>query len=179
MSCRFWQWIYMGKRFNEVVMTATKDPKSITKKTTTRKKSLPVIGITDFISIPEAGITNLPCKVDTGADSCAIHCDRARIREKNGEELLVFKLLDKGHPLYSGKELAIKNFKETRVKSSFGDYEYRYQVMIKFKMFGKEFEAQFNLSNRKNMKYPVLLGRKFLANNFIVDVSRRNISQKK
>ncbi len=144
-------------------------------------KSTPkdIIGITDFISIPDAGISNLPCKIDTGADSCAIHCERARIREKNGVEYLVFRLLDKKHPLYSGKEVIIEDFKETRVKSSFGDYEYRYQVRIKFELFGKEYSAPFNLSNRKNMKYPVLLGRKFLANNFVVDVTKRNLSQKK
>ena len=137
------------------------------------------IGLTEFISIPEAGISNLPCKVDTGADSCAIHCERARIREIDGEEYLVFKLLDKKHPLFSDQELCIKDFREMRVKSSFGDYEYRYQVNLNIKIFNKMYNATFNLSNRKSMKYPVLLGRKFLANNFIVDVSKRNLSQKK
>lgn len=137
------------------------------------------IGITDFISIPDAEIHQLPCKIDTGADNCAIHCERARIKEINGEEHLVFKLLDRRHPMYSRKDLIIKEFKETKVRSSFGDYEYRYQVILKFKLFNKEYEAPFNLSNRKNMKYPVLLGRKFLAGNFIVDVSKRNLSQKK
>ena len=146
------------------------------------KKKKPVrrtIGLTDFISLPEAGISNLPCKVDTGADTCAIHCERARIRVIDGKDHLVFKLLDRKHPLYSGEELAIKEFKEIKVKSSFGDYEYRYQVMLRFTLFNKEYTAPFNLSNRSNMKYPVLLGRKFLANNFVVDVAKRNLSIKK
>ena len=146
---------------------------------TLKKKVRKTIGLTEFISIPEAGISNLPCKIDTGADSCAIHCERARIREIDGVEHLVFKLLDKKHPLYSDQELSIKDFKEMRVKSSFGDYEFRYQVRLNFKLFNKMYNAPFNLSNRISMKYPVLLGRKFLANNFIVDVSKRNLSQKK
>ncbi|MBR9861294.1 hypothetical protein GYB22_11210 [bacterium] len=136
------------------------------------------IGITDFIDIPAANIEHLPCKVDTGADNCAIHCERARIKEINGEEHLVFKLLDRRHPLYSGKEIMIKNFREIRIKSSFGDYEIRYQVKLTFKLFNEEFTAPFNLSNRKSMKYPVLLGRKFLSKKFIVDVSKRNLSDK-
>ena len=144
-----------------------------------KKPVLPIIGITDYISIPGGGITDLPCKIDTGADSCAIHCERAKIREINGEEFLVFKLLDKKHPMYSGQEMSIKDFKETRVKSSFGDYEFRYQVMIRFTLFNNEYTAPFNLSNRKNMKFPVLLGRKFLAHNFVVDVRKKNLSKKK
>lgn len=144
-----------------------------------KKAPVKTIGLTDFISIPDAGISNLPCKIDTGADSCAIHCERARIREVNGEEYLVFKLLDKMHPLYSGEELKLKEFKEMKVKSSFGDFEYRYQVELEFELYNKKYKAAFNLSNRKNMKYPVLLGRKFLAGRFKVDVSKRNLSQKK
>lgn len=144
------------------------------KKRTARK----TIGLTDFITIPEGAISNLPCKVDTGADSNAIHCERARIKIVDGKEYLIFKLLDRKHPLYSGTEISKENFKEIRVKSSFGDYEYRYQVELTFKLFNKSYTAPFNLSNRRNMKYPVLLGRKFLANRFIVDVAKRNISQK-
>ena len=134
------------------------------------------IGITDFISMPEGGIEHLPCKIDTGADSCAIHCERARIKEIKGKEYLVFKLLDRKHPLYSGKEMMVQDFRETRVKSSCGDYEIRYQVKLKFLLFNEEFTAAFNLSNRRNMKYPVLLGRKFLSKRFLVDVSKRNLS---
>ena len=137
-----------------------------------------VIGVTDFISIPDADVENLPCKVDTGADNCAIHCERARIKEIKGEEFLVFKLLDRKHPLYSGKDVMIKDFREIRVKSSFGDYEIRYQVKLSFILFNTVYKAAFNLSNRKNMKYPVLLGRKFLSKNFVVDVSKRNLSIK-
>jgi hypothetical protein len=67
-------------------------------------------------------------------------------------------------------------FTEKKVKSSFGDYEFRYQVKLRMTIFGKNYLTRFNLSNRKNMKYPVLLGRKFLNNRFIVDVSKQDLS---
>lgn len=146
---------------------------------TEKKKVRKTIGITDFLSFTEAGLSNIPCKIDTGADTCSIHCERARIKVINGEDHLVFKLMDRKHPLYSGVEVVKKDFKEVRVRSSFGDYEIRYQVVLSFKLFNKTYSAPFNLSNRSNMKYPVLLGRKFLSNKFIVDVSKRNLSQKK
>ena len=39
-------------------------------------------------------------------------------------------------------------------------------------------EAEFSLSDRSDMKYPVLIGRKLLKGRFIVDVSRKNVSLK-
>ena len=142
----------------------------------TRKRILKTIGIIDMIDLPEAGIFGLPCKVDTGADTSAVHCERIRIKEINGKDHLAFKLLDRHHPLYSNKEIVTDQFKEKKVKSSFGDYEYRYQVKLKMTIFGRNYKVAFNLSNRKNMKYPVLIGRRFLANKFVVDVSKSNLS---
>ncbi|MCB9262338.1 MAG: ATP-dependent zinc protease [Flavobacteriales bacterium] len=128
--------------------------------------------------MPEANLVALPCKIDTGADTSAIHCDRIRIKEINGKDYLVFKLLDRQHPLYTGKDITTSKYVERKVKSSFGDYEYRYQVILTIVLFGHEYPVPFNLSNRKNMKYPVLLGRKFLKNRFVVDVSKRDLSFK-
>jgi hypothetical protein len=34
------------------------------------------------------------------------------------------------------------------------------------------------LSDRKEMKFPVLIGRKFLTKRFLVDINRTNLSQK-
>lgn len=142
-------------------------------------KKILTIGITDHIDLPEQDILRLPCKIDTGADTSAIHCERLRIKEINGVEYLVFKLLDKKHPLYNGKEIRTTEFREKKVKSSFGDYEFRYQVKLPVRIFGRRYKVSFNLSNRTNMRYPVLLGRRFLTNRFLVDVSKRDLSTAK
>ena len=47
------------------------------------------------------------------------------------------------------------------------------------RLFGEDFEAEFSLSDRSDMKYPVLLGRSLLRQGrFVVDVARRNLSYK-
>ena len=143
---------------------------------TTKNKALKIIGIVDKIDLPEVGLSDLPCKIDTGADTSAIHCERIRIKEINGVEHLVFTLLDKSHPLYNGVEIKTDKFRERKVKSSFGDYEFRYQVKLGLVLFGKKYRVAFNLTNRKRMKYPVLIGRRFLSKKFMVDVSKQNIS---
>lgn len=145
----------------------------------TKPKELKIIGITDFVSFLDAKVMNVPCKIDTGADTSSIHCERIKIKEINGEEYLSFKLLDKKHPLYNGKEILTKTFKERKVKSSFGDYEFRYQVILEVKVMEKTYHTSFNLSNRRNMKYPVLLGRRFLKNRFLVDVAQHKTIEHK
>jgi len=142
-----------------------------------KKREKIVIGTTDFIDIPDAGLYDLPCKIDTGAETSAIHCARIRMREINGEDVLCFWLLDKKHPHYNRKEMRTQEFVEKKIRSSFGDYEFRYQVKLDILVMGKKFKASFTLSNREHMKFPVLLGKRFLKNKFIVDVSRKDISK--
>jgi hypothetical protein len=100
------------------------------------------IGIHEYIDIPEAGVYGIPCKIDTGADTSSIHCERVKVKEINGEEFIVFKLFDKQSPYYTGKELMTNDYKEKKVKSSFGDYEYRYQVKLKIRIFRSHVRIQ-------------------------------------
>ena len=142
------------------------------------KTKLQIIGTTDCIDFVDAEIENLPCKIDTGASISAIHADRIRIVKKNGEEYLSFKLLDKKHPNFNNKEIVTPDFREKRIKNSFGEAEDRYQVKLKIKVFDKIYNSSFTLTNRKQMTYPVLLGKKFLKGKFLVDVSQQNLSFK-
>ena len=42
----------------------------------------------------------------------------------------------------------------------------------------EELEEEFSLTDRSDMKYPVLIGRKLLQHRFIVDVARKNLAHK-
>ena len=137
-----------------------------------------VIGNRDCIDVPEADIFDLPCKIDTGADTSSIHCDRIHLVEKDGKEHLAFRLLDKSWKQFTGKFISTDEYTEKKIKSSFGDYEFRYQVRLKITLFGKSYKSRFTLSNRSNMKYPVLLGKGFLKNRYMVDVTETDLSLK-
>src|SRR5690606_33875272 len=89
------------------------------------KKEKFIIGARDRIDLPEFNLLNLPCKVDTGAATSAIHCYKVQLKEIDGKEFISFRLLDPSHEAYNGKEFRTDNFKEKRVKSSFGHTEYR------------------------------------------------------
>ncbi len=142
------------------------------------KRKLQIIGTTDCIDFMDAEIENLPCKIDTGAAISAIHADRIQIIEKNGVDFLAFKLLDKKHPKFNNIEILTSDFTEKRIKNSFGEAENRFQVKLKIRVFDKVYNSSFTLTNRKQMAYPVLLGKKFLKGKFLVDVSQFNLSLK-
>lgn len=142
-----------------------------------RQKKL-VIGSTDSIDFIDSNLVNVPCKIDTGAAISVVHASRIRIVEKNGVEQLSFILLDKRHPNHLGKEIRTTEFKEKRIKNSFGEAEDRYQVKLRIRVFGKVYNTSFTLANRNKMRYPLLLGKTFLKGKFLVDVSEHNLSFK-
>lgn len=143
-----------------------------------KKKPKKVLGTRDKIDLPEFNLFNLPCKIDTGAETSSIHCHRVRLLEINGQETISFRLLDPKHEAYNNKEFRTTRFNEKKIRSSFGQSEYRYSIKCKVVLFGESFYADFTLADRVRMKFPVLLGKRLLKNRYLVDVSKLDISYK-
>lgn len=135
-----------------------------------------VIGRSDKVDLPELQISDLDAKIDTGAYSSAIHYHHAEVIEKAGKKLLRFTLLDPSHPEHHGMEFEVEHFDEREVKSSFGDTESRYVIHTDIQIFGTTYHTDISLSNRGNLKFPLLLGRQLLSQGFIVDVNLENLS---
>ena len=109
-------------------------------------------------------------KIDTGANTTALHCHHVRV--ENG--VLFFRLLDESHPEYVQREQRFEKFEEKLIKSSFGQSELRYVVHTTIVIGKRKIKSIVSLSDRANMRYPVLIGRRFLKNRFNVDVSLLN-----
>lgn len=129
---------------------------------------LEVIGRTTKLSFPEIGLNNISAKVDTGAYTSSIHCGSI---EKINEKQVRCIFLDAENKSFSGKEYTFDIIKEVSVKSSNGIKERRIVIQTKVVVNEKEFDIYLTLTDRKDMKFPVLLGRRFLKNRFLVDVS--------
>jgi len=137
-----------------------------------------VIGRTDKIDIPDFGIKNISVKIDTGAYTCALHCVDPKVISEGGVQKLSFRIIDPLHNEVVEKEFVLEKYRETEIKSSNGVVEKRFVINTEVLIFDKLIETEFSLSNRATMKHPVLLGRKFLQDHFIVDVSKFNLSFK-
>ncbi len=134
-----------------------------------------IIGSKELISIIDLHLFDLDVKIDTGADSNALHCDDIFVDENN---IVHFKLLDKVHPAYHGKKMQIPLYQMKRVRSSNGKLQERPSIRVKVDFFGKVYTTVISLTNRSDMRYPMLIGRKFLANKFLVDVSKKYLTKK-
>lgn len=142
-------------------------------------KKKTIIGRKDKADFPELGLKNLDIKMDTGAFTSAIHCHKIEKREKGGKEILVFTLLDPSHPQYNKKEFSTANYSEKQIKNSFGGSEKRFVVETDIMLFGKKHIIELSLSERGEMKFPILIGRRFLMGKFIVDSSKYDLSHKR
>ncbi len=137
------------------------------------------IGRFDRADFPELGLTGLKVKVDTGAYTSSLHATSIRERMYRGSKHLYFRLLDPEHPKYLAKSHRIANFTKKEVKSSSGEKELRYFIESVITLFGEDYPLVISLTDRSTMRAPVLLGRRLIRNNFIVDVTHSNLSLKK
>ncbi|MEO6513097.1 MAG: RimK/LysX family protein [Candidatus Saccharimonadales bacterium] len=131
-------------------------------------KPVITIGPKEFLGFPDFGLTKVPAKVDTGADSSAIWA--SNISEARGK--LHFTLFDKMSPFYTGEVIVCDKYSVASIKNSFGQTEFRYRVSLKVTIAERTINVRFTLANRENNRYPILLGRRTLHGKFIVDVSR-------
>lgn len=132
-----------------------------------------IVGRRETVDFPDLGLNGLTAKIDTGANTTALHCHHVRV--ENG--VLFFRLLDETHPEYQDREHRFEKFERKLIRSSFGEEEMRYIIRTRIRIGRKIVRSIVSLTDRKNMKYPVLIGRRMLKNRFLVDVSLLNAQQ--
>ena len=135
-----------------------------------------IIGRRDRIDLPEFELYGIEAKIDTGAYGCALHCHHIEVVNIDGKDMLSFKVLDPSHKEYEEQTFYSETFNDKLVKNSGGATEHRYTIRTSITIFGEKKNVEFSLTNRENMKYPVLLGRKFLSKVYLVDVRLKNVS---
>ncbi len=138
-----------------------------------------IIGRKDKLDLPDFGLENVSVKIDSGAYSCSIHCEFIKEVEENNEKILKVVFLDDTLPKYSGNIIEFRKYSKKNVKSSIGEKQERFFIQGKIVIFGKEFITDFSLTNRNGLKNPILLGRKVLNKNFLINTSLVNTSYKK
>ncbi|MFD2786362.1 ATP-dependent zinc protease family protein [Hymenobacter rubripertinctus] len=139
-----------------------------------------VVGRRELVDFPDLQLLGVEAKVDTGAFTGALHCSNIReIPAASGHPELHVQLLDPSHPNFDGSPMRFEHFTVRDIRSSNGEVQQRYVIEATIRLFGQDFRSEFSLSDRSDMKYPVLVGRVLLRQaRLIVDVARRNVSYK-
>lgn len=131
-----------------------------------------IIGRLEYVDMPDFELSGIEAKIDTGAYNGSLHVSLITEFEKEGKKWIRFIILDENHPEFSNKAYETDEFDVKKIRSSNGTVQNRYVIPVTIILKGLELKAKLTLSNRKDMRYPVLIGRKFIKKHFIIDASK-------
>lgn len=137
----------------------------------TPKVPIRLIGATTTVTEISSGLP-FSARVDTGATTCSIHCEAVEIKnadadpKKNVGKPIRFLVKNKEGKT---KWVESKIVDHVTVRTAAQDDE-RYKVHLKFRWEDVVKRVAVTLDDRQNMQYPLLLGRNFLRDDFLVNV---------
>jgi hypothetical protein len=136
-------------------------------------QGLEVIGWKEAINLPDWGIESILAKSDTGARRSAL--DVENIVELPDDRVQFDIVIDRKDRSRTKTVVAAIDHR-TRVRSSNGQQHERYFVRTAVLVHGHRKEVEFSLVSRASMVCRVLLGRKALEGDFLVDSSQKYVS---
>lgn len=136
-----------------------------------------IFGWIEWVAV-EPSMIPAKAKLDTGAKTSSLHAKNIEWFEKDGKDWVRFQF-SPNTKLSSKRMLEgkTKNFvtieapvyRSTLIKQHKRASAERPVILHKFMLDGREYEAEFTLTDRSRFIYPVLLGRRFLEKTAIVD----------
>lgn len=133
-------------------------------------KQQKIVGSSEIVDFPEFKLCDVPAKVDTGADTGALHCTKIEEKMVKGKRVIEFSPFDKPEATITADVFSIRH-----VRSSNGQKKERYFISTVISVQGVQYPIQLSLADRTEMTWPVLIGKRFLADNeFLVDVGRES-----
>lgn len=127
-----------------------------------------LIGWREWVSLPQLALPALKAKIDTGARTASLHVTQLETFQRDGRTWLRFCVVPRRRNARSVQCEAVA-LDRRRVTDSGGNVQQRWFIRSTIVLGGQEFEADINLSNRRGMLFPMLLGRTALSGRFRVD----------
>ena len=133
-----------------------------------------VIGWKETIDLPDWGIEHIVSKSDTGAKRSALDVSNVVELPDNKVQFdIVFDRKDRSTTRTVIADIA----HQTHVRSSNGQRHERYFVLTRVAIAGVVKEVEFSLVSRESMACLILLGRRALEDDFLVDSSVKHVSR--
>jgi len=129
---------------------------------------LTVIGLREWVALPELGVAGLRAKIDTGASTSSLHATEIEPFQRDGQEWVRFTahlgtVVQLRHRRCEAPLVALKT-----IRSSNGHSESRYVISTMLALGDHVWKVQFTLASRKAMRYRLLLGSKALIDGQLV-----------
>ncbi|MCB1247559.1 MAG: ATP-dependent zinc protease [Acidimicrobiia bacterium] len=136
------------------------------------------VGWREWVALPELGVPTIRAKVDTGADSSSLHAFNIERFEREGIEMIRFEV----HPKRRSGKQAVRCeapvVMERTVRNPGGRSELRPVISTPIIINGVQIRATINLTERDEMTFRMLIGRRTLRGRFVVNPGRSYLGSK-
>ncbi|PMQ13330.1 hypothetical protein PseAD21_04505 [Pseudomonas sp. AD21] len=129
---------------------------------------LTVVGLREWVALPDLGVAGLRAKIDTGASTSSLHATDIEPFERNGEKWVRFTA-------HLGTVVQLRHRRceaplvtRKTIKSSNGQAQVRYVISTTLALGDRVWAVEFTLACRKSMRYRLLLGSKALIDGQLV-----------
>ena len=136
-----------------------------------------VLGRAEWVGLPSLG-SYFKARLDTGANTSSLSAKDIRPFERDGENWVRFRLAlsenDAVVPAVLKKEFEARVVRQVRIVQASGS-DRRPVISLPLTLGTIEQNVEFTLNDRRHLTYPVLLGRRFMMDIAVIDISRNYI----
>lgn len=129
-----------------------------------------LLGAAEWVWLKAAGKA-FRARIDTGASTSSLSSANIETFERDGKNWVRFQLIEEGSPSIEIESRLLRTVKIRQASMEKGERRYVVRLPLQLGEFIEE--AEFTLADRANMRYPILLGREFLRDVAVVDVSKK------
>lgn len=126
-------------------------------------------GWREWVSLPGIEVAWIKAKIDTGAQTSALHADAITEFSKDGVDWVRFIV----HPWQVSADDAVTVelpiHDRRKVRSSSGHTQDRLVVMMDLVLCGRQVPVEVTLTDRDEMVFRMLIGREALCQGYVVD----------
>ncbi|NLS11289.1 ATP-dependent zinc protease [Vibrio sp. SM6] len=138
-----------------------------------------ILGAVERVTI-ESIKQSFKARVDTGATTSSLNAVDLEMFERDGKDWVRFHLADADTPANEQHWIEAPVVRYVKIRQSTSDEVERRPVVELWVQLGSIREkAQFTLADRSQMTFPILLGREFIRDIAVVDVSKEYIHTNK
>ncbi|MCV6604577.1 MAG: ATP-dependent zinc protease, partial [Porticoccaceae bacterium] len=136
------------------------------------EKKLLVIGSVERVMLNPPGL-KLRARIDTGAETTSLHADPIIRFERDGKRWVRFTIQQspESEPVVLERPVV----RRVRIKRHDADSQRRYVVKLWLKLGEIKEKVEVTLTDRSEFEFPLLVGRNWLTDTAVVDVSRRYV----
>jgi len=136
-----------------------------------------IVGAIEDVLLSPPGI-QIPARIDTGATTASLHASNLQKFERNGVDWVRFDL---SHPeTKEDLQIEAKVVRYARIiQSTTEDGERRPVIELHFTLGNVSQMAEFTLTDRAHLDFPLLIGRNILKDLMVVDVAQTRIAPPK